>query len=47
MEMKRANPGPLGRAGFGMTTIMLNIHNAGFFPVSAMIMAMGDRKSVV
>jgi len=41
MEMKRANPGPLGLAGFGMTTILLNIHNAGFFPVSAMIMAMG------
>ena len=41
MEQKLANPGPLGLAGFGMTTILLNIHNAGFFPVSAMIMAMG------
>ncbi len=41
MENKYANPGPLGLAGFGMTTILLNIHNAGFFPVSAMIMAMG------
>lgn len=41
MEQKFANPGPLGLAGFGMTTILLNIHNAGFFPVSAMIMAMG------
>jgi len=41
MEQKRANAGPLGLAGFGMTTILLNIHNAGFFPVSAMIMAMG------
>ena len=27
--------------GFGMTTILLNIHNAGFFPVSDMILAMG------
>ncbi len=41
MEQKLANPGPLGLAGFGMTTILLNIHNAGFFPISAMIMAMG------
>jgi succinate-acetate transporter protein len=41
MEQKLTNPGPLGLAGFGMTTILLNIHNAGFFPVSAMIMAMG------
>lgn len=36
-----ANPGPLGLMGFGMTTILLNIHNAGFFPISAMILAMG------
>jgi len=41
MEMKRANPGPLGLAGFGMTTILLNLHNAGYFPVSAVILAMG------
>lgn len=41
METKRANPGPLGLAAFGMTTILLNIHNAGFYPVSAVIMAMG------
>ncbi|HAP42474.1 MAG: hypothetical protein A2087_02840 [Spirochaetes bacterium GWD1_61_31] len=41
MEPKLANPGPLGLAGFGLTTILLNIHNAGFFPVSAMTMAMG------
>lgn len=27
--------------GFGMTTILLNIHNAGFFPLSAMVLAMG------
>ncbi|HIY58951.1 MAG TPA: GPR1/FUN34/YaaH family transporter, partial [Candidatus Tetragenococcus pullicola] len=24
-----ANPAPLGLMGFGMTTILLNIHNAG------------------
>ena len=41
METKYANPGPLGLAAFGMTTILLNLHNAGFFPVSAMIMVMG------
>ena len=36
-----ANPSPLGLLGFGMTTVLLNIHNAGFFPLSAMILAMG------
>jgi uncharacterized protein len=38
---KLANPAPLGLMGFGMTTVLLNIHNAGFFPVSAMVLAMG------
>jgi uncharacterized protein len=41
MNDKLANPAPLGLMGFGMTTILLNIHNAGFFPNSAMIFAMG------
>jgi uncharacterized protein len=41
METKLANPAPLGLMGFGMTTILLNIHNAGFSPVSDMILAMG------
>ncbi len=27
--------------GFGMTTVLLNIHNAGFFPMDTMILAMG------
>ena len=36
-----ANPAPLGLMGFGMTTILLNIHNAGFFSLNAMILAMG------
>lgn len=41
MEKQLANPGPLGLLGFGMTTILLNIHNMGFFPVSAVIVSMG------
>lgn len=36
-----ANPGPLGLMGFGMTTILLNIHNAGFFPLTSVILSMG------
>lgn len=38
---KHANPAPLGLLGFGMTTILLNIHNAGFYPVVSMILGMG------
>ena len=41
MTTKLANPGPLGLLGFGMTTILLNIHNAGLLPQSIMIVAMG------
>lgn len=41
MENKLANPAPLGLMGFGMTTVLLNIHNAGFFELSTMILAMG------
>lgn len=40
-DVKLANPGPLGLLGFGMTTVLLNIHNAGFFEVESVIMAMG------
>ena len=40
-ENKLANPAPLGLMGFGMTTVLLNIHNAGFFPMDTMILAMG------
>ena len=36
-----ANPAPLGLMGFGMTTVLLNIHNAGFFGLGSMILAMG------
>src|SRR5438270_2516947 len=35
------NPAPLGLLGFGMTTVLLNFHNAGFFELNAMILAMG------
>jgi succinate-acetate transporter protein len=41
MENKLSNPAPLGLMGFGMTTVLLNIHNAGFFPLGSMILAMG------
>lgn len=41
MSNNYANPAPLGLMGFGMTTVLLNIHNAGFFPVTGMILAMG------
>jgi succinate-acetate transporter protein len=36
-----ANPAPLGLFGFGMTTILLNLHNAGFYEINAMILGMG------
>jgi succinate-acetate transporter protein len=36
-----ANPAPLGLLGFGLTTVLLNIHNAGFYPINSMILAMG------
>ena len=36
-----ANPAPLGLLGFGMTTTLLNIHNAGFIELDSMIMGMG------
>jgi len=41
MSEKLANPAPLGLLGFGMTTVLLNLHNAGFFPLDTMILAMG------
>lgn len=41
MDDLRANPAPLGLMGFGMTTVLLNIHNAGYFPMDPMILAMG------
>jgi len=36
-----ANPAPLGLLAFGLTTVLLNIHNAGYYPLDAMILSMG------
>ncbi len=36
-----ANPAPLGLLAFGMTTVLLNFHNAGFYGLNSMILAMG------
>ena len=36
-----ANPAPLGLLGFGMTTVLLNLHNAGYYELNSMILAMG------
>jgi len=36
-----ANPAPLGLLGFGLTTVLLNIHNAGIYELGSMILAMG------
>jgi len=44
MSDARANPAPLGLMGFGMTTVLLNIHNAGLFgggESMGIILAMG------
>lgn len=41
LKSKVANPGPLGLLGFGMTTVLLNLHNAGLLPLSIVIVAMG------
>ena len=36
-----ANPAPLGLIAFGLTTVLLNFHNAGFYELNSMILAMG------
>jgi succinate-acetate transporter protein len=36
-----ANPAPLGLLCFALTTILLNVHNAGFIGLDAMIVSMG------
>ncbi len=41
MADELSNPAPLGLMGFGMTTVLLNLANAGFFSVNSMILAMG------
>ncbi len=40
-QMTLANPGPLGLMAFGMTTVLLNLHNTGLYPLDTMILAMG------
>lgn len=35
------NPGALGLMAFGMTTVLLNFHNAGIYELNSMILAMG------
>lgn len=41
MEGKLANPAPIGLAGFGLTTMLLNLHNAGLFGLEASILGLG------
>ena len=41
LEDKSSNPAPLGLLGFGMTTVLLNLHNIGLFPLDSVIIAMG------
>jgi succinate-acetate transporter protein len=36
-----SNPAPLGLFGFGMTTVLLNLANAGLFSLSTMVLATG------
>ncbi len=36
-----ANPAPLGLMGFGVTTVLLNLHNAGVIQIGSAILAMG------
>lgn len=40
-NVKTANPGPLGLLGFGMATILLNLHNTEIIKLSVVIVAMG------
>jgi succinate-acetate transporter protein len=41
MSNQLANPAPLGLMGFGVTTVLLNLHNAGFYLLGPMILSMG------
>lgn len=41
MKDTTANPAPLGLLGFGMTTVLLNLHNAGLYELNSMVLAMG------
>lgn len=35
------NPAPMGLLGFGMTTVLLYLHNAGLYELNSMIIGMG------
>jgi len=41
MSEKLANPAPLGLLAFGLTTVLLNLANAGYYGMNSMILAMG------
>lgn len=41
LKDSNANPAPLGLFAFGMTTVLLNLHNAGIYELNSMILAMG------
>ncbi len=38
---KVSNPAPLGLLGFGMTTVLLSLHNAGITPLDGVTLMMG------
>ena len=40
MKTTQANPSPLGSLGFGMTTVLFSIVNAGFFQINGMLLSM-------
>eukprot|EP01057_Protomagalhaensia_wolfi_P001050 Protomagalhaensia_wolfi_Nauph_80__1049@NODE_160_length_3372_cov_649_059106_g121_i0_p2_GENE_NODE_160_length_3372_cov_649_059106_g121_i0NODE_160_length_3372_cov_649_059106_g121_i0_p2_ORF_typecomplete_len227_score19_98Gpr1_Fun34_YaaH/PF01184_19/6_9e53Gaa1/PF04114_14/0_63DUF1430/PF07242_11/2_1DUF1430/PF07242_11/3e02AC_N/PF16214_5/10_NODE_160_length_3372_cov_649_059106_g121_i014942174 len=40
-DERTANPAPLGLTGFAMSTIMLNLHNCGLFPLNSAIVGLG------
>lgn len=40
-DFPSANPAPLGLMGFGMTTVLLNLQNAGFIALGTMILSKG------
>jgi succinate-acetate transporter protein len=40
LKDKSADPHAYGFFGFGLTTVLLNIHNAGYFKLDSMILAM-------
>jgi succinate-acetate transporter protein len=41
VEDRTGNLAPVGLLAFGLTTVLLNLHNAGLFGLDAMILSMG------